>query len=332
MTVDIGLVSGSGYDCGLFVTAASIAMFANRMCEIRFNIIEGGIPDDDFACYRKMLSDLHPHVSVNRFKVSEEMFADFPPWRGNRLAYARFLFPKLLQGVKYLVYSDVDIVWCADVCELVKSIDGNFAVHAVHDEHVCGNKALKEWYCGNNYTFPGESYFCSGMMVMNLDRFRKDNVIEKAGKVLNRHLDVPFADQDALNIVLSDSKSIVDKRWMRFTCDVTQADVENSVVLHYTNDLPWKRIGIQGLTDLDLVWHRINAKARNISVWRSLRSHFSIKTIIFRRLLFLLTSSRLGRVMLVLPCKLIGRAGYVSYFREWNKRIKLADKIAERMR
>lgn len=46
-----------------------------------------------------------------------------------KTTYARLLLPDLLSDVTYVIYTDVDILWLADIAELWDSIDEDAIMH-----------------------------------------------------------------------------------------------------------------------------------------------------------------------------------------------------------
>jgi lipopolysaccharide biosynthesis glycosyltransferase len=61
---------------------------------------------------------------------------------------------------------------------------------------------------------PSNRYFQSGVLVINLKRWRERNVSERVFHYLAQHKDrVQFLDQGALNAVLFDDWFRLDQRW-----------------------------------------------------------------------------------------------------------------------
>ena len=58
----------------------------------------------------------------------------------------------------------------------------------------------------------GECYFNAGMLVINLQNWRKENITNKCIDYLNKY-DVAFPDQDVLNMVLFDRVKFVSVSW-----------------------------------------------------------------------------------------------------------------------
>ena len=56
-------------------------------------------------------------------------------------------------------------------------------------------------------------YFNAGVLLIDLDRWRKERISEKALEYLAQHLQSPYADQDALNFACDGLWKRLDPRW-----------------------------------------------------------------------------------------------------------------------
>lgn len=285
--IEIGLAADQGYFCGLLATAGSIAISAREAVELRYNILDGGICEADWAYFQERICHFHPKSSFNRIPVDENLFKDYPAWHGNKMAYARLMLPTALPQVDWIVYCDVDFTWLRDIAELWEERDDSVAFIGVQDLHLPTRLSEKKWFEERGYPFDLDNYFCSGLCFMNLKAFRAEGLVEKIWKILNKHKDIQFPDQAALNIVTWGRRKLTDGRWQRFTERMTQEDIDNGVVIHHAGDVPWKKMprAISLLSDTRLIWHKMNAKIRGISTWASLRTYFSLGEILYHRAL-----------------------------------------------
>ena len=327
-TIEIALAADGGYFDQLFVTATSMAAYCRTDdAELRFNILDGGIREDDWAYLVEKVNSLHEKSSFNRIPVDQALFGKFPTWNGNRMAYARLLLPEVLKDVDWVLYSDCDFLWLRDVTELWKERDNAFAVLAVRD---AGSWESKErtWFSKNGFDINGrgrplsqegsthENYFCSGMCLFNLKRFREEKIIEKTASILEQHQDVPFVDQTALNVTCAGAVKLVDEKWMRFTHFLTPETHALPSVIHHAGEVPWRFVRrTQPLSDTMLLWHRFNAKVRDISLWCSLRRYFSPAQIVAHRLIALCSRCALTRAFVLLLCKSTRHMGAFYFFK-----------------
>ena len=283
--VDIALAADAGYYCGLFVTACSIAKYADEAAILRFNILDGGISNEDWGLLLDKVMALHQKSEFNRILVNDELFKDYPAWHGNKMAYARLMLPDVLPDVDWCIYCDVDFLWMKDVAKLWAERDDKYALVGTRDGAQWTLDREKIWFEKNGYPFDPETYFCSGLCFFNLKAFRGQGLVRKMETILKSHPDIQYPDQAALNIVTVGQTKIVDKSWQQFHQDVRPEMVQEGCVIHYAGAIPWKspKGAASLLRDLDLLWHRMNAEARGITVWHSLWTYMSVGKIVYHR-------------------------------------------------
>ena len=103
---------------------------------------------------------------------------------------------------------------------------------------------------------PGAIYFNAGVLLFNLKKCRKDNVMEKAIKFILENPElVRFLDQDGLNVAMSNNCYFLHPRWNvssfmfricyksslrnKFPAEIIEA-VKDPAIVHFTGDLkPW---------------------------------------------------------------------------------------------
>ena len=279
--IEIALAADGGYFPGLFVTACSIAEHAAKDVALRFHLLDGGIAAKDRAYLEERVRALHAESSFDWLVVDEKMFAAYPKWNGNRMAYARLILPSALPDVGWIVYCDVDFLWLRDIAELWAEREEGLALIGTPD----GTRMTREidgpWFEKWGEKFDPETYFCSGLCFMNLKVFREKNLIAKCEEVMARP-GITFPDQAALNIATRGlTKMLRRDVWQRFTLQLAQDELDRGVVIHYAGEIPWTPIVRRGMISGTFrLWHEAHAHYRGISVWRSLRMFYSPWTII----------------------------------------------------
>lgn len=309
--IEIALASDQGYFCGLFVTACSIAESASKDVALRYNILDGGICANDHTYLEDRIRAFHPNSSFNWIAVNDSLFKDYPAWHGNKMAYARLMLPTALPGVDWIVYCDVDFLWLRDIAELWKCKDDKLAFVGVQDLSEVTRKSEKEWFETRGYPFDMNDYFCSGLCFMNLKAFREEQLVNRIMDVLDRHKDIQFPDQAALNIVTWGRRKLVDGCWQRFARNVTKNDLRHGVVIHHAGAIPWNQVSwfFSPLTDVMMLWHRMNAEFRGVSVWRSLRMWFSPCHIFWHRGIYWLLQVPGFMRLVSACCNIMGHPG-----------------------
>jgi hypothetical protein len=110
---------------------------------------------------------------------------------------------------------DSDVIVRCDITELWnQSIEGHVIAAVLDDgiKTVSGEKGLPTWR--NIGLEPDTPYFNSGVMLIDIDRWRDLAIGCRAMKYLETYTDqLVFADQDALNAVIAGDWRHLDPRW-----------------------------------------------------------------------------------------------------------------------
>lgn len=128
----------------------------------------------------------------------------------SRMMYARLLIGEILgQEVTRCVYLDSDLLFERDIAELDQLDLCGRTVGAVPN----GVDAASESDDLLRLGLPaGGRYLNSGVLAIDLARWRRLDVVDKALRVCAQ-ADLPMADQDAINVVLSDDWHQIPDHW-----------------------------------------------------------------------------------------------------------------------
>lgn len=323
--IEVALATDAHYICGLLVTAVSMARYADPEADIRFNILDGGIPDAAWADFEAKVRSAHPKSAFLRIPVDDARFSAFPEWNGkSRLTYARLLLPQTLPDAEQVIYCDVDFLWRADIAELWKLRDAQVILQSVRDGTDDTRLLEEPWFSARRLVYSPDCYFCAGLAIFNLRLFRELDVAGRVLSFLDAHTDVQFVDQSALNAVLGgdplaegvENIRMLPTKWQRLSRFVTADDLRTGCAIHYAGDTPWGQgCRLQPLTDLQLLWHDCYGELIGGGRSASLQRFFSPGTIRFRRLMFTLVSRPVSRGLFFLVLRLVGRGGYIPWFR-----------------
>lgn len=138
-------------------------------------------------------------------------------WWTSPAAYLRFLIPSFVSdAVPWILYLDSDTLVRSDLSELWTQRHGSHAyVHAVRDYwHPNVGSALGDEVCRSIGIEPTAPYFNSGLMLMNLARWREDTIADRGFVFVDKHAGrLQNPDQDALNVVIGRDWVELDSRW-----------------------------------------------------------------------------------------------------------------------
>lgn len=139
-----------------------------------------------------------PYVcELNIIDINEKTFENLQMGRWGKAMYYRLLIPELIEESKVL-YLDVDIVVNGPVHEIFETdISSSYlaAVEAILSDTTSRKRHLN--------MAPEAKYFNSGVMLLNLDKWRKDKINKKLESFLQFHTQLKSPDQDALNAVIN---------------------------------------------------------------------------------------------------------------------------------
>lgn len=160
------------------------------------------------------------NVSIRFFNVSrfEKQFENLF-LRGHFAleTYFRLLLPNIMEGYKKVLYLDSDVVVTTDIAELFReNIDG-YLLAACHDADTAGlyngYEPAKKDYMDNVLKIKRPyQYFQAGVILFNLDEFRKKYTVEEMLKFAASY-EWQLLDQDVLNYLAQDSYKPIDMKW-----------------------------------------------------------------------------------------------------------------------
>lgn len=152
--------------------------------------------------------------------IDVNQFASCNGWgiHASKSTYYRLLLSELLDpSVREILYLDVDTLVLKDIRDLFDNTDLSNHVAAVVLDTIIANAysdSISNIYGSNDKKqgFPVHfsKYFNAGMLLINLDKWRQDNIGLKCIDLIK--VGLPFLDQDALNIAIPDPL-IIDGKW-----------------------------------------------------------------------------------------------------------------------
>ncbi len=156
--------------------------------------------------------------------------------------YYRLLIPELFPQYDKVLYMDCDTVVLTDIARLYTIDVGDNYIGAVADQAVAAVPEFRE-YTKNALGIDAEHYFNSGVIVMNLKKFREINFYEKFSKVLRSYDFTIAPDQDVLNLICKDKVYYFDAGWNRMPIGGAEGEIPK--LIHYNLTMkPWHYDGI----------------------------------------------------------------------------------------
>ena len=217
--------------------------------------------------------------------------------------YYRLLANRLLPSeVHKIIYLDCDIIVARSLLPLWNiNLDGK-PLACVRD---CVLNYDNRHYTQLGYN-PDDGYFNAGVLVINLDYWRQNNIEARLTDYAQQHYDsLIFMDQDLLNGTLHGEvlwlqerynfqpRFLFNKIWNLYSTDYHNTFVheyQNAVIVHYIGkDKPW-HFSYRGLP-FDTLWDYYRTK----SLWRSCRIYNPLRLYLRQTLKRLLFPARVQR-------------------------------------
>ena len=165
-------------------------------------------------------------------------------------AYYRILLSSLLdESIDKVLYFDSDTLILGDITPIYNIDLTGYALAATNDIATIVDE--HRFQLSLSYNKP---YFCSGVMLINLDFWRKNESEAKLIAFAKKERHVFFHDQDALNAVFKDNWFMIPPKWNKFYPYIYDNSYFNSsanllefekkpVVIHFFSIYkPWNKI------------------------------------------------------------------------------------------
>ncbi len=153
--------------------------------------------------------------------------------------YFRLFIPSLFPKYRKAIYIDADTVINGDVSALYRVPLGNRLVAAVSDDIIESHEDFRR-YAEDGLGIPYLEYFNSGVMLMNLEQFRRQEIEDKFVYLLNRyHFDTVCPDQDYLNVLCREQVLFLNKGWNKMSIDA-RYDGEPQLIHYNMFYKPWQ--------------------------------------------------------------------------------------------
>lgn len=156
--------------------------------------------------------------------------------------YYRILIPEVLWHYKKVLYLDCDICLLRDANDLYETNVEDYILSAIH------NRLNEDMYkfVVNGLKIKPEEYFNSGILVMNTDNFKLNNIKSQCFDILAQYKKLPCPDQDILNLSCNGKVLYLDEFWnfqcqnSQYTTEYKYQNLKHINIIHYTTgNKPW---------------------------------------------------------------------------------------------
>jgi lipopolysaccharide biosynthesis glycosyltransferase len=240
----------NNYAMPLAVTVRSALANLQSARKVVLFILDGGISSTNKEKIMRSLNS--DQISIRWTQQDNSLFENLVLTRHLTAAcYYRLFIPKILpQEFDKAIYLDTDMVVTGDLEELWNIDIGNNYVLAVQDDSEL-NIAMSEGL--RNYKEvgidPACKYFNSGLLVMNLEKWRTGSIGEKVFEYIKQNREYVRYDQDGLNAVLAGHWGELHPKWNQmpriyessfrednpFSEDVYNELLNKPCIIHFTS-------------------------------------------------------------------------------------------------
>lgn len=245
-SVNLACAIDDRYALPLAVTLRSAVEALEPQTNAEIYVVDDGVTPEN---RRKIDISIRPRANLHWIARPAEEHKDLPNWgRMSLTTYRKLTLGEWLPPeVHRVLWLDADLLILRDVVRLWKSdLHGQIAL-AVPDAMVpfvssrFGVAAHRELNLSAT-----QKYFNAGVLLIDIERWRRENVMPRAFDYLQRYGErVFFWDQEALNAVLAGHWGELDPRWNwnPIVDCLTDSSVEPFIV-HFTGNLkPWRYRG-----------------------------------------------------------------------------------------
>ena len=254
-TIPVVTASDEHYAPFLGVMIASLLEHVSSFTQVQFHVIDDNISDESKKRLKQTVTDYSSHSTINFLKVDRSLYENFlVSDHITTTAYYRISLPQLLKKYNYqkVLYIDADTLILDNIELLYNSDLQGEIIGAVIDPGQ--TKALRDRLKIDSDDY----YFNSGVMLIDLEKWRKNKITEKTFRFLTEHPErILYHDQDALNAVLYEQWEPLHPRWNMqsslifqkhpapdpVTKRLYQEGLEHPSIIHFTgHDKPWNTL------------------------------------------------------------------------------------------
>lgn len=188
--------------CGVCITSI---LTNNTSEDIRIAVLTKALNEDNERKLKQTASRFNRSIKIET--IDDSIFQNLQvSERFPRSIYFRFLIPLLFPEEQLALYLDSDIIVNGSLSPLFNLDINDVACACIEDQ------------CGDDIrirnSVPGvEVYFNSGVMLMNLEYWRKHDIYTKCIDYIASHKNIEYPDQEALNSILNRHVKFIGYEW-----------------------------------------------------------------------------------------------------------------------
>ena len=212
--IPIFFATDDNYIPFLDVAISSLIKNASTNYKYVINILNTGIKEENI---KKVKSRENDNFTINFVNIENKIKEIKDKFRNvyhfSVACYYRLFIESLFHQYDKVIYLDCDIVVLGDISRLYNINLGNCLVGAVVDQIVPLQPIFCK-YCDNCIGVNHRKYFSSGILLMNLEKFRECKIQDKFMYLISEYnFDVVDPDQAYLNFLCRDKVKYLPNGW-----------------------------------------------------------------------------------------------------------------------
>ena len=248
-TIPVFFATDDNYIPYLGVTLKSMMANASKEYFYDIYVLSTSLKEENKAKIRNIVNEDGTHFYIEFISLTAQLnnvTAKFSLRDYYSMAtYYRIFIPDMFPQYKKALYLDCDIVILGDISELYNhDIKSNY-IGAIQDESLFKYPEFST-YVEKALGIPREKYFNAGIMVMNLEEFRKNSLFEQFINLMKKYTCKVAQDQDYLNILCKNKVHYIDIGWNKGAVYTPSFNDEKLKLVHYNlNRKPWQNDNIK---------------------------------------------------------------------------------------
>lgn len=224
----------------LDVAIRSLIENASKEFEYRIVVLNTGLDPENVEKVKKNECSGFTIDFVDISEYVEEIKARFKNvYHFSVATYYRLFIASLFPQYKKIVYLDCDLVVLGDISELYHMDMDDNILAAVVDGYVSGTPEFRE-YAEFSIGVDPDRYINAGVLVINLEEFRKDKIQEKFIRLIKEYdFDLLDPDQAYLNYLCQGKISPLQRSWNTEAIN-SSVQAKKNIVHYALYKKPWQ--------------------------------------------------------------------------------------------
>jgi lipopolysaccharide biosynthesis glycosyltransferase len=208
--ISVGLCADKNIEVGLHVTLYSLMQ--SSQCPVKINLICKGYSAADIDTIHKTLQPFAHKYQLNIFEFDEmSLFGNFSGLHGNKFNFTKLVLANLLPDDR-IIYLDSDLCIHRDLQDLFNTDLNGFTIGASAVETIADS--LRSSFYQSIGMNKEAKYFNSGVMLMDLKKWRELDITAQCLAFANQYLDrLAFGDEAILNCIFYENLQIIDRSY-----------------------------------------------------------------------------------------------------------------------